>query len=237
MQDWLNTREGNFFIRDAKSRQISSLHLICLLTIFALLQSVSAQSLDTTTRLTPWPPPGWPEGAQGEVRLVLYEEERSEEGDTGIAFPVGEAGEVTYRFPENLPRRANRLYAPINLGEGWTLCEGVSANLSPPDVEVVPLLFDLYADGEAWGFVKLAREQGDVLAEILINITYARAPLRLGGGGACAATLEAIYDVDLQEGPNLIVVAYDFVAAGTTTMTMTTRETLELPSVPVGFEE
>ena len=89
MQGWLNTFKNDPFTKSAKSRHASSLHFIYLLIIFSLLQSVSAQSLDVATRLIPWPPPGWPEGAQGEVKLVTQAEG---EKDIGIAFPIGEAG-------------------------------------------------------------------------------------------------------------------------------------------------
>lgn len=244
MQSWLNTHEGNSFMKDAKSRRISSLHLICLLTIFALLQSVSAQSLDIATRLTPWPPPGWPEGAQGEVRLVAQGDGGQSEA-TGIVFPIGEAGEVTYRFPEALPRRADRFYRPVDMEE-YAVCPEVSPTLSPPDGEVALIGFEVYANGEAWGVVEMTLEQEELFSisgESVLAVLYARAPIRIGGGGICPAAdalgdaSEVVYDLSLEEGPNVAVMAYEASFSGIISMTLTTRESLELPGTPVRYSQ
>ena len=201
------------------------------------------QSLDITTRLSPWPPPGWPEGAQGEVRLVAQAE--GENNDIGIVFPIGEAGEVTYRFPETLPRRANSFYAPFDLAE-FTVCPEASPTLSPPDVEVATLVFELYADGEVWGTVDMTLDQEGLFSysgEMLLAIFYARAPVRLGGGGVCPGVevtdtpSEVVYDLNLQEGPNVAVMAYEASLSDTMSMMLTTRESLELPGTPVRYSQ
>ena len=208
-----------------------------------LLWLAWSQSLDVATRLSPWPPPGWPEGAQGEVRLVAQAE--GENNDIGIAFPIGEAGEVTYRFPETLPRRANSFYAPIDLAE-FTICPEASPTLSPPDVEVATLVFEIYADGEVWGAIDMSLDQQEMFSysgETFAAIFYARAPLRLGGGGVCPGVTdidvpsEVVYDMNLQEGPNVAVMAYEASLSGSTAMTLTTRDTLELPGTPVKYSQ
>ena len=200
--------------------------------VSALLSLTTAQSLDVATRLTPWPPEGWPEGAQGEVKLVT---DKTDE-DVGLTFPVGENGEVTYRLPETLPRRANKFFAPLELSD-LTMCDEVSPTLTPADADVLLLTFRLYADGEPWGWVEIAGGSQDLLefsGENIGGVYYAKAPLRVGGSGNCLADpMEVVYDLNLQTGRNLLYMSYTISPEGTA-MTMTTSETIELPSSPVG---
>ena len=116
--------------------------------VLSLCASASAQ-LELTTRLTPWPPAGWPEGVQGEVRAVTVEDITLEEFEPAdlqsvFSFPVSETGEVTYRLPEALPRRARRFYQEVSLDD-LQLCPEVAPSLSPPGAQMVLLNFALYS--------------------------------------------------------------------------------------------
>ena len=115
--------------------------------MFSLLSGALAQDLAFTTRLSPWPPEGWPEGAQGEVRLGTATPELRLV--TFLSFPVSETGEVTYRLPETLPEGAEALYRPASV-DLFAYCPGVNPVISPPEAEVVYLNFFLFVDGEPW---------------------------------------------------------------------------------------
>ena len=223
-----------------RSRSILIL-AFCLCNVFL---AALGQPLDVATRLTPWPPEGWPEGAQGEVRLSARGDD-GESLETGIVFPIDEAGEVTYRIPESLPRRANSLFGPVELEE-FSLCPEVSPTLSPPDAEMVFLGFEIYADGELWGVVDMSAQREETSGysgESLVALIYARAPLRIGGGGVCPPTdtasgfTEITYDLTLQEGPNVAVIAFEAEPPDTARMTLTTRESLELSGTPVRYSQ
>ena len=69
---------------------------LVILILFLLSSGALAQDVAFTTRLTPWPPEGWSEGAKGEVHAATV---TANEGLVTIfIFPIGERGEVTYRL-------------------------------------------------------------------------------------------------------------------------------------------
>ena len=49
---------------------------LVILVLFLLPSGALAQDLSFATRLAPWPPEGWPEGARGEVRLTTLDDDR-----------------------------------------------------------------------------------------------------------------------------------------------------------------
>ena len=204
-----------------------------------LISLTPAQSLDTATRLSPWPPLGWPAGAKGEVRLVAPAAPDPVSGDIGVHFEVGPAGEVTYRLPDELPRQAEQFYEPLDISD-LVFCDEAYPTVSPPDVEVVVLQFALFADGELWGLIEMSDMQQPglftVTVEQLAGLYYARAPVRIGGSGICTEQdfAEISYDLNLEAGRNLVVARAEGTLAGTN-MTLTTSETLELPGTPVGY--
>ena len=77
----------------------------------------------------------------------------------------------------------------------------------------------------------------------LLAIFYARAPLRLGGGGFCPGPeatdvpSEVVYDLNLKEGPNVAVMAYEASLSDATTIMLITHESLELPGTPVRYAQ
>ena len=209
----------------------------CLIWVILVVCSIThAQPLETATLITPWPPEGWPEGAKGEVRLVVID---VDDGDLGISFPIGENGEITYRLPEDLPRQANKFYEPLSASD-LMLCEGVSPIISPPDVGVIILEFRLYAKGEAWGVLEMSSMvQPDLFtieAAFMPGVFYAREAFQVGGSGLCLEEdpTELIFDLDFQAGRNLMVVEIEGSLMGAVT-TFTTREVLDLPGTPLKY--
>ena len=53
------------------------------------------------------------------------------EAAIGVAFEIGELGEVTYRLPDELPRQAQRFYAPLDISE-LVFCEDAYPTVSHP---------------------------------------------------------------------------------------------------------
>lgn len=220
---------------------ISKLALLTFICSLASLPIALAQ-LDLTTRLTPWPPAGWPQGAQGEVHAVTVEdvtaEDFSEEDLTTVfTFPVSETGEVTYSFPEELPRGAGRFYQDASLDD-FQLCPEVAPSLSPPGAQLVLLKLALYADGEFWGVVDLTSEQGGLFSyelRTLLGVLYAREPFQVVGGGFCPSEgTQVTTALDLQAGLNLLEVSGSADITGGELLLKTT-ETLDLPQTPVGM--
>ena len=212
------------------------------LALLLTLSSLAAAQLDLTTRLTPWPPAAWPQGAQGEVHAVTVEDvtsvDFSEENLTSIfSFPVSEMGEVTYNFPAELPRGVRRFYQAASLDD-FQLCPEVAPSLSPPDTEVVLLRFALYADGAFWGVLDLSTESGSLFSVELrsfMGLLYAREPFLVVGSGYCPSEeLEVTITLDLQAGLNLLEVSGTGSLAGGK-MLLTTTETLDLPQTPIGI--
>ena len=222
-------------------RNLCRAMLYFILFLFLLSPLASAQ-LELTTRLTPWPPEGWPAGAEGEVHAVAVAdvtvEDYSEENLTTVfTFPVSETGEVTYRLPEELPRRARRFYQEASLDD-FQLCPEVAPALSPPGARMVLLELALYADGQFWGIVDLTAEQGglfDYELRTLLGLLYAPEPFRVAGSGFCAGEgSQVTTDLDLQAGLNLLEVSGSASLAGGE-MLLTTTETLDLPQTPIGI--
>ena len=210
-------------------------------TLFSLCASASAQ-LELTTRLTPWSPQGWPEGTQGEVHVVTVENAAAEDAEdlqTIFSFPVSETGEVTYRFPEELPRNARRFYYPVSLN-AFQLCPEVSPTLSPPEAEMALLYLYLYADGELWGVLDLSAEGGDLFSLDLrsfLGFVYAREPFRVTGSGYCPIDERQVeIALDLQAGLNLLEISASGSLMGGITTRLTTTETLDLPQTPIGID-
>ena len=212
-----------------------------LLFVFLLtLLPLAAAQLDLSTRLTPWPPAGWPQGAQGEVHAITVEDVTPEDAgaedlQSVFSFPVSETGEVTYNFPAELPRRARGYYQDASLDD-FQLCSEVAPSLSPPDVQMVLLNLALYADGEPWGVLDLSVESGSLLSVELrsfAGLLYAREPFLVAGSGYCPSEgLEVGITLDLQAGLNLLEVSGTGSLAGGE-LRMTTTETLDLPQTPV----
>ena len=218
---------------------VSNLAWFVAILLF-LLPIVSAQSLNVATRLSPWPPLGWPAGAKGEVRLVAPAAADPKAGDIGVHFEIGPAGEVTYRLPDQLPSQAEQFYKPLDISD-LIFCDEAYPTVSPPDVEVVVLQLGLFADGELWGLIEMSDMQQPglftVTVEQLAGLYYARAPVRIGGSGVCTEQdfASITYDLNLQAGRNLVVARAEGSLDGTD-MTLTTSETLELPGAPVGYQ-
>ena len=215
-------------------------HFTVMATVLlaVMLSSAYAQPLEVTARFSPWPPEGWPEGAQGEVRAeAIVEEGEGEDSayETVFRFPISEDGQVTYRFPERLPRRARRLYAPVRL-ENYVSCEGITSVMSPPDATIVVLRLNIYADEVWWGYVSIGVTETDLFSidiKQVFGIAYARSPFTLNASGRCEDT--GILDVtalDMREGPNILQVEDD----GETSL-LHTVEALNLPQEAVGFGE
>ena len=112
---------GASFRTSLSGRTASPLHFVLPLLLFLFSSSALSQDLAFTTRLSPWPPEGWPEGAQGEVRLGAATPELRLV--TFLSFPVSETGEVTYRLPEALPEGAEALYRPASV-DLFAYCPG-----------------------------------------------------------------------------------------------------------------
>ena len=219
-----------------------SVRLLLILALMLLTSSYAAAQLDLTTRLTPWPPEGWPEGARGEVRAVTVENLTVEDFDpedlqSVFSFPVSETGEVTYRFPEELPRNARRSYQEAALDD-FQLCPEVAPALSPPGVQLVLLNFALYADGELWGLLDLSTQSGDLFSFELrsfAGLLYAREPFRVGGSGFCPGEgVDVQTDLDLEAGLNLLEVSGSANLGGGALL-LTTAEALDLPQTPIGI--
>ena len=210
--------------------------------LLSLCASASAQ-LELTTRLTPWPPEGWPSGAEGEVHAVavadVTAEDYSEENLTTVfSFPVSETGEVTYRLPKELPRNARRFYQEASLDD-FQRCPEVAPSLSPPGARMVLLKLALYADGQFWGVVNLTAEQGglfDYELRTLLGLLYAPEPFRVTGSGFCAGEgSQVMTELDLQAGLNLLEVSGAASLVGGE-MLLTTTGTLDLPQTPIGID-
>ena len=212
-----------------------------LLTLFAFILLTPflstpghAQAIEAATLLSPWPPPGWPAEAAGEVRLVSSDAPEV----TLVSFPIGENGVVVYTFPDKVPASLpDEVFIPL---EPATLdfCQGVAPIISPNGVGVATFDFVVYADGEPWGMVEMLEQvqtgvfEGELRS--LSNVVYARQPVTLTGGGTCPDGANLKFDMALDESPKLL----SFRVRGTLSGTFAVMETvsrLDLSQRPVRF--
>ena len=204
------------------------------LLVAALLTPARAQ-IEAATLLSPWPPPGWPEGARGEVRLVGGDED---EPTSVFAFPVGDDGSVTYSLPETLPadvaEATSETLTPADLAQ---VRAGASAVISPPGAAASLLAFVVYADGEPWGVVEMSEEVQTGLfsyeAIYVGGLVYASQPVSVTGGGTCEG-VSMRFDLTLGDGPKLLQVNVEANAASSFASIETT-DRFELRQRPVAF--
>ena len=184
-----------------------------LLTLFAFIlltpflsTPAHAQAIEAATLLSPWPPPGWPVGAAGEVRLVSIDD--SENLFSVASFPVEDDGSVTYSLPAKLPGTVpDDIFTPFTPAY-LAFCQGLAPVVSPSGVGVAELALLVYADGELWGTVEMEEEvqtgvftlEGRTIAAVL----YARQPVTVTGGGTCPDGSVVKFDLVLDEGPKLL---------------------------------
>ena len=221
-------------LRDGVSQVRRAGRLFVLALLFSLGVSF-AQTIDSAAAFSPWPPPGWPEGAAGELRVVALGE-----GDAFIdlaAFPIEEGGRVRVKLEPGLPRAA-REALPFD-PDVMTFCDTVLPTLSPGDARLVHAYPFLYANGEPWGLVTSDLDKSTGLFSVELSqlggVIYADRESLVGGGGTCVTdegSMEVRYELDLQEGPNLLVMtATGSLAGGTAAVTSGS-----LPPGPLGVE-
>ena len=174
--------------------------------VFPLLTPAKAQAIEAATLLSPWPPPGWPADAEGEVRLVSID--TSDNLVSVASFPVEDDGSVTYSLPAELPATVpDDIFTPFTPAY-LAFCQGMAPIVSPSGVGVAEFTFLVYADGEPWGTVVMEEEvQTGVFTLELREITsvmYARQPVRVTGGGTCPDGAVVKFDLVLDEGPKLL---------------------------------
>ncbi len=221
------------------SRRVASpsyLFAILPLLLFLCFSSALAQDLAFATRLSPWPPEGWPEGAQGEVRLGAPTPENRLV--TFLSFPVSDTGEVTYRLPETLPEGAEALYRPASVTL-FAYCPGVNPVVAPPEAELVLLNFFLFADGEPWGSLDIGssvRTSDSLRQRLFWALLYAGAPFAVAGSGQCENSVGAQVEtaLALEAGLNLVEVDAVTTLAGTSVV-LTTVDVLDLPQTPLAM--
>ena len=216
-------------------------YILPLLTLFAfvvltpfLSAPAHAQTIEAATLLSPWPPPGWPVGAEGEVRLVSTDAPEV----TLVSFPIGENGVVVYTFPDKVPAGLpDEVFTPLEPGT-LDFCQGVAPIVSPNGVGVATFDFVVYADGEPWGSVEMVEQvQTGVFEGELRGIGglfYARQPVTLTGGGTCPDGSNLKFDMALDESPRL----FSFRVRGTLSGTFAVMESvsrLDLSQRPVMF--
>ena len=205
--------------------------------LFLVLSCALAQDLAFVTRLAPWPPEGWPEGAQGEVRLGAPTPENRLV--TFLSFPVSDTGEVTYRLPETLPEGAEALYRPASV-DLFTYCPGVNSVISPPEAELVYLTFFLFADGEPWGSLDIGSKvdtSASLRLRLFWGLLYAKEPLAVASSGQCADSVGAQIETALTFEPGLNLVEMDAVTTlEATNITLVTVDVLDLPQVPMPLD-
>ena len=204
------------------------------LLLFLFFSCALAQDLAFTTRLSPWPPEGWPEGAQGEVRLgAVTPEPRLV---TFLSFPVSETGEVTYRLPETLPEGAEALYMPAYV-DLFVYCSGVNPVVSPPEAELVYLNFFLFADGEPWGSLDVGstvETSASLRLRVFWGLLYAKEPFAVAGSGQCESGVGAQVETELAFKAGLNLVELGAVTTlEETNVTLRTVPLLDLPQTPV----
>ena len=176
-----------------------------LLTPF-LSTPAHAQAIEAATLLSPWPPPGWPAGTKGEVRLVSGNDPSNL--ISVFTFPIEDDGSVTYSLPAKLPDTLpDDIFTPLTPAY-LAFCQGLAPVVSPSGVGVAELAFVVYADGEPWGTVEMDEEvqtgvftlEGRMIAAVL----YARQPVKVTGGGTCPDGSVVKFDMVLDEGPKLL---------------------------------
>ena len=188
----------------------------CGFPLFALLALVlfiphlstpaHAQAIEAATLLSPWPPPGWPAEAQGEVRLVSGDDPSNL--ISVFTFPVEDDGSITYSLPATLPDTLpDEVFTPFRPAD-LAFCQGLAPVVSPSGVRVAELTFLVYADGEPWGTVEMDEQiqTGVFEAELrmVAGVLYARQPVKVTGGGTCPDGTNVRFDLVLDEGPKLL---------------------------------
>ena len=178
------------------------------LVLFILLLSTPAhaQAIEAATLLSPWPPPGWPAEAQGEVRLVSGDDPSNL--ISVFTFPVEDDGSITYSLPATLPGTVpDEVFTPFRPAD-LAFCQGLAPVVSPSGVGVAELTFLVYADGEPWGTVEMDEQiqTGVFEAELrmIAGVLYARQPVRVTGGGTCPDGTNVRFDLVLDEGSKLL---------------------------------
>ena len=204
---------------------------VLALALFLFLGSGLAQSIDFAATLTPWPPPGWPEGAAGEVRVTTLGT-----GDSFInlaSFPVEETGRVHIVLEPGAPR-ALRDASPFDLNN-LAVCETALPTVSPGSVRTTFALLVVYADGEPWGLVVSSSQQSTGLLSVELTqfggVLYADQAAVVAGGGACVmeeGQAEVRFEMELQEGANLFIMKA-VGGLGGATATFTTEPLLTAP--------
>ena len=210
---------------------------LAVLPLLLFFSCTLAQDLAFTTRLSPWPPEGWPEGAQGEVHLGAATPEPRLV--TFLSFPVSETGEVTYRLPETLPEGAEALYVPAYV-DLFVYCSGVNPVISPPEAELVYLNFFLFADDEPWGSLDVGstiETSASLRLRVFWGLLYAKAPFAVAGSGQCenegSAQVETA--LALEAGLNLVELGA-VTTLEASNVTLTTVPMLDLPQTPMPLD-
>ncbi len=183
------------------------LALLAFVLFIPLLSTPAhAQAIEAATLLSPWPPPGWPAGAAGEVRLVSID--NSDNLFSVASFPVEDDGSITYSLPAELPGTVpDDIFTPFTPAY-LAFCQGLAPIVSPSGVGVAEFTFLVYADGEPWGTVAMEEEvQTGVFAlegREITAVLYARQPVTVTGGGTCPDGSVVKFDLALNEGPKLL---------------------------------
>ena len=201
------------------------------LVFLCLIGTALAQSIDFAATLTPWPPPGWPEGAAGEVRVTTLGE-----GDSFInlaSFPVEDTGRVHIVLEPGAPR-ALREVPPFDL-DSLAVCDTALPTVSPGSVRTTFALLVVYADGEPWGLVVSSSQQSTGLLSVELTqfggVLYADQAAVVAGGGSCVmeeGQAEVSFELVLQEGANLFIMKA-VGGLGGVTVTFTTEPLLTAP--------
>ena len=196
-----------------------------------LIGAALAQSIDFAATLTPWPPPGWPEGAAGEVRVTTLGE-----GNSFIdlaSFPVEDTGRVHITLEPGAPRALGDA-PPFDLNS-LAVCDTVLPTVSPGDVHTTLALLFIYAKGEPWGVIESISQRSTGLlsteATQFLGVLYADQAAVVVGGGTCEleeGPAEVRFELELQEGASLLIGMVEGGVSGTT-ISLVTEPLLSAP--------